>query len=127
MKISIETILHEEQRYPTVGDYQTDEHGTYVRVSDMGNEDYEFLVALHELVELYLAKKRGITDEAIDAFDMQFERDREAGLHTEDEEPGDDAGCPIRKEHFFATNIERMVALELGVDWTEYDKTVIGL
>lgn len=128
MKIHIETIPHHMQRYPTVGDWFVDDTGTLqIKVSDMGNKDYEHLVALHELVEVLLCQKRGITTEEVDQFDKQFEKDREAGLHTDDEEAGDDPKAPYRKEHFFATNIEALMSAELGVDWKEYEQTVMNL
>ena len=67
MKTIIETISHKAQKYPTVGDWRNDPDGTLrIRVSDMKNEDYEFLIALHELVEQHLCKKRGITVAAVD-------------------------------------------------------------
>jgi hypothetical protein len=119
--IEIHSLPHEAQRYPTVGDYEDDVHGTHIRISDMGNEDYEILVAIHEMVEQYLCRKRGISEKKITAFDKKFEREREAGKWTT-EEPGDDPRAPYRKEHFFATNIERQIAYELGVDWKEYDR-----
>lgn len=128
MNITIKTIPHEQQRYPTVGDWWEDEQGNLeIRVSDMGNPDYEALVALHEQVEFLQCKKRGITTAQVDAFDMQFEKDRAAGLHGEDDEPGDDPQAPYRREHFFATNIEALVSGELDVNWQEYEKAVYAL
>jgi len=128
MKIIIGTVPHKNQRYETCGDWYTETDGAiHIKVSDMGNDDYEFLVALHELCEYWLCNKRGIPEEKITAFDVQFERDRDKGLHGEDEEPGDDPNAPYRREHFFATNIERMMAHELGVDWAEYNRTIMSL
>ena len=61
MKINIETIPHSDQRYPTVGDYWDDENGVIqVRVSDMKDWRYEALVVMHELIEMFLTKHRGI-------------------------------------------------------------------
>jgi hypothetical protein len=42
-------------------------------------------------------------------------------------EPGDDRHCPIRKEHFFATSLERLLCAELDIDWFEYEKQIEGL
>lgn len=128
MKIIIESIPHEDQRYETVGDWFEDPDGTiHVKVSDMGNDDYALLVALHELHEFWLCRKRGITEETVTEFDVQFEKDRAKGLHEEEDEPGDDPAAPYKKEHFFATNLERMFALEMGVDWNDYDDAVMSL
>ena len=127
MKIDIETIEHKDHRYETVGDYWEDEGVRYIRVSDMGNEKYEFLVALHELIEQALCKDRGVTNEQIDEWDLGFEEQRKAGMRSETAEPGDAEFCPYKKEHFFATNIERLMAAELGVDWREYENKINSL
>ncbi len=125
MRVVIETIPHGSQRYETVGDWWFDPDGTLqIRTSDMGNEDYEILVALHELVEVLLCKKRGITDEVVSAFDVAFEAARVEG---NEDEPGDDPAAPYRKEHLFATGVEKLLAAELGVDWKTYDKAVMSL
>ena len=125
MKIQLRTIPHSEQRYETVGDWENLPEGSLrISVSDMGNDDYAFLVAIHELVEVWLCNRRGITDEAVSAFDIEYEKNRPEG---DESEPGDHPDAPYRKEHFFATNIERMIALELGVDWAQYDKAVMSL
>lgn len=128
MKIVIETIPHTQQRYPTVGDWEIAENGDItIRVSEMGNPDYEFCVALHELVETYLCKRGGVDQHAVTAFDEQFERDREAGKHAEDEEPGDQLDAPYRLQHQFATELERLMAARLGLDWSAYDEAVQSL
>lgn len=82
------------------------------------NPDYEFLIAIHELLEWYLTQKKGIRIEEIDRFDILFERGREK---DNTDEPGDDINAPYYDEHQFASRIERIAAEELGVDWTEYD------
>lgn len=121
-KILIEVIPHKHHRYDTCGDYIFEDNGNIrIWVSDTGNDDYSFLVAVHELVEAYLTRKRGISEESITKFDKEFERRREVGNV---DEPGDDFNAPYRKEHFLATNIERQLALELGIDWKAYDKTI---
>jgi hypothetical protein len=65
--------------------------------------------------------------EDIDAFDIQFEKDREEGKHTEDEEPGDGPQAPYHWGHQLATSIERIAAFTLGVSWQEYENEVISL
>ncbi len=128
MRILIEKIPHEKQRYPTVGDWIIDEDGDLIiYVSDMKNWKYEMLVGIHELVEVLLCKDRGISQESVDAFDMKFEEERKAGLHFPEDEPGYAHDAPYKKEHFVAEIIERLLAKELGVDWDTYDKTVQNL
>jgi hypothetical protein len=125
MKIIIETIPHQQQRYPTVGDWIFDKDGTlHITVSDMGDDRYEFLVGVHEAVEAFLCRHRGISEESITEFDIKFEKNRQ---YNDISEPGDNPLAPYRKEHFFATSIERLIAAELKVDWFVYDETVVNL
>lgn len=123
--INIGIIPHHEQRYETVGDYwYPQSFRQEVRISDMQNEDYEFLVLIHELIEAHLCRKRGIKEEDIKAFDEAYEAKRQEGDFTE---PGDSAEAPYRTEHWFATFIEAQIAEELGVDWEEYSNVVNSL
>lgn len=129
LKIKINTVSHEAQRYPTVGDWQIineadnnkEDFEAKFTISNMNNTDYEFLVGIHELIEAYLCQKREIKEEDVTDFDMVYEEGR---IEGEIDEPGDDPRAPYHKEHVFATNIEKQLATELGVDWDLYDKTV---
>lgn len=128
MNVTIKTIPHDKQVYETCGDWRFDEKGDLnIFISDMKNWKYEALVAIHELIEVCLCKDREITTEEVDAFDINFEEQRKIGFHSEQDEPGDDPDAPYRKEHFFATSVERLIAAELGVDWKEYDEAVVNL
>jgi hypothetical protein len=121
LKIRIETIPHDRHRYPTVGDYWDDPDGTLqLRVTDLGDRRLELLIALHELIECELCRQRGIAEPDIMAFDVAFEKEIEAGRRDDDEEPGDDPRAPYHREHVYATNIERMLAYEMGVHWDDY-------
>ena len=129
----ISTISHNKQRYPTVGDWHFRKLTEYIDhldiyVSRMNNTDYEFLVGIHELIEAYLCRKRGIKEEDVTKFDIYFEEHREENqkLFGDDFpiEPGNDSMAPYFLEHQFATKIEKLVAAELEIDWDEYDKTV---
>lgn len=121
LPILIETIAHQDQRYATVGDYQIVDRRLVVKVSAMPDPRYSFLVALHELVEATLVRQRGISLDAIDQFDIAYEKARKDG---DDSEPGDDPKAPYHREHVFATKIEKLMAKELDVDWKAYDKAV---
>jgi len=122
MKIVIETIPHAEQRYNTVGDYWMGPDGTIqVRVSQLGAESMEFLVALHELVELQLCRHRNIPWAAIDEFDMNWQPG--GGV----EEPGDDMMAPYFAEHQAAMGIETTMSAFMGVNWVEYGRRVAAL
>ena len=128
LEIKVKTIPHAQHRYETVGDYWTTDKGEVkreVRVSEMGNWKYEFLVAIHEQIEQALCINRGISEELITKFDEEYEASRRPDDLTS--EPGDDSNAPYRREHFFATSIERLIAAELGVDWGEYEKAIYNL
>lgn len=122
MKIVIETVPHKSQRYDTVGDWFRDLEGTlHIKVSEEIGDKAASLVALHELIEVLLCEDRGVTQIAVDKFDVEFEDEREPGNN---DEPGDDPNAPYYKEHFFATSIERLMAAELNVDWKLYDDAI---
>lgn len=119
-KFILEVIEHKLQRYPTVGDWIVKPcEPTVIRSSRLSSLQREFCVLIHELVECYLCQMRGISDADVTAFDEAFEKARPDG---DDSEPGDSPEAPYRKEHFFATTIERLVAAELGIDWADYER-----
>ena len=122
-KITIDFIDHKKQEYPTCGNYKIYPNGEIViYVSKTGNADYNCLIAIHELIEVLLTQKRGISEESIAKFDIKFEKKRKKG---NTDEPGDFGH--YKKEHRFAENVERLFAHELGVDWTKYDKKINSL
>lgn len=122
LNIQIKTIPDKIQRYNTVGDYYGEiANNETVNISDMGDWRYEFLTALHELIESSLCRKRSITLGMIDSFDAEFEKNRKA---DDVSEAGDNPSAPYYREHQFATKIEKMVAEELEVDWNTYGKIV---
>jgi hypothetical protein len=147
MNINIKIIPHSEQRYETIGDwwfeYKEAEKpytnsseinplaptSLEIRVSNLGNTNVRdfygsLCIAVHELIEVILCSRRGITQEQVDKFDKDFESKRQEGNTNE---PGDDPAAPYRKEHFFATSIERLLAAELGIDWKEYEDKINSL
>src|SRR5437899_2430215 len=99
--IHIRTIPHGRQRYDTVGDWQDSTFEYTISVSKFDNEDYEFLVAIHELVEMWLCRKAGISDEAVTKWDVAYEGS----------EPGADSYAPYYKQHTQATQIEFQLAV----------------
>jgi hypothetical protein len=123
LKITIEVIEHHEQRYDTCGDWELDVPNKIlnVKVSDLGNWRYNFLVGFHEMIEAALCMEREITTAQVDAFDMQYEEGRD---YLDNSEPGDHPDAPYRKEHFFATSLERLMAAELDVDWFKYEEEI---
>jgi hypothetical protein len=124
MKITIQTIPHSQQRYPTVGDWEWNLNGLEIKVSELGNPYKELCVGIHELVEAFLCKKRGISQEDVDTFDINFEKTRQI---DDTSEPGDDPKSPYKREHCFATGIERLLVSQFGINWKEYEELINSL
>jgi hypothetical protein len=125
MRIEIEVIDHNRQRYDTTGDWIIDNDGNItIYVSKLKNWKYEMLIAIHELVEVILCKNKGISQEEVDKFDIAFEKKRKPGNI---DEPGDDPKAPYRLQHFAATMIERTMCLSLGCSWRKYEDACNGL
>jgi hypothetical protein len=124
MKVTIEVIPNDKQRYSTVGDWVWTGDDLTIYVSDMGNWHYEMLVAVHELVECLICKERGVLQEDVDEFDRHYEDNRIPGDLSE---PGGKPYAPYYKEHQFATCLERFLAVELGIDWNTYNTVVESL
>lgn len=125
MKIIIETIPHETQRYTTVGDWFYGPDGTlHIKVSALSDPRYEQLIAIHELCEVLLCANDGVTQEAVDQFDFNFEKDVPEDEKTE---PGDSPQAPYQRQHCFATAVERMMAAEMRVQWTHYEEELCAL
>lgn len=128
MNISIKTIPHAEQRYRTCGDWWLDAEGDIqIRVSVLGDWREECLVAFHELREVLVCNHRGISQQAVDDFDMLYEKDRDEGRHGQECEPGDDPKAPYFMAHQLATAAERALAYDLDVNWNEYGNHVLNL
>lgn len=157
MNVRIETIPHDHQRYPTVGDWylETETHCNdcshkwfvpaespatqcphcgapakaikatvlwcVIKVSDLGNFKENLLIAVHELVEVVKCKSDGVSQEAVDKFDIAYEKNRKEGDLSE---PGDDPRAPYYEQHQAAMAVERLCAVLWGVDWETYAKRV---
>jgi len=124
-RIIIETIPHGTQDYPTCGNYKWDEDGAlHLYISAMGDWRSELAVAIHELVEVFMCLDKGIAFADIDAFDIQFEKQRAEGLHAAHDEPGDDTRAPYFVQHIIATEVERTVTRLLSLDWESHEENV---
>jgi hypothetical protein len=114
MDIVIRSKPFEELRYPTYGDYYDQNGKTKIDVAEQSNPLYEYLIAIHELVEYVLVKARKISIDQIEEFDQN--------CHSE--EPGDDPSAPYYYEHQIASIVERIVCNELGLKWIEYENEI---
>jgi hypothetical protein len=124
MNIVIQTIPHKSHRYPTVGDFLHRRGVDTILVSDMHNDSYALLVGLHELVEMTLCRKAGVSFRAITAFDKAYEKARKPGDLSE---PGDSRKAPYFRQHQVATKIEKQMCKALGIKWAEYNAKVESL
>lgn len=118
MNINIQVIPESEQRAEINGaDWFFDEKGDLqVRVSPMSDWRREVLLGIHEAVEAIMCKHNGVTQQAVDAFDIEYDK-----THAFDVNAGDEPAAPYVREHCFATAIERILCAELDVNWLEYD------
>ena len=123
MKVIIETKASDKLRYRTLGDYKIDKKGVLrITVADTGDDLFNELIAIHELLEELLTRHRNIKEEDIYKFDLWVEEEVKAGRYPDDAEPGEHPKSIYRKEHLFAEKIERMVAKELKINWEEYSE-----
>jgi len=125
MSEHLTTILHQDQRYKTCGDWRYDAAGNlHITASFMDNPRYEMLVKIHELVEAFLCGEAGVSQAQVDAFDIEFEAKRKPGDLSE---PGDSKEAPYRRQHEAATTVEKIVCAEAGIAWDDYERTVNAL
>jgi len=122
MKIIIETIEHKDQRYDTCGDWQwNDEMDVLtIKVSQTNLYDHEtiLLIGVHELIEALLCRRSFTAEAEVDRFDLNWHP------HNGLTEPGDDPDAPYHSEHLFASNIERLIAARLGINWQQYEREI---
>jgi hypothetical protein len=139
LDILIQTVPHKEQKYNTIGNYESTVLGmekkveltpgqVIITVSDMGDWRKEICVALHELFEVATACwKNGIKDEDIVKFDNWYEVLAEQGKVLADSEPGDSPNAPYYAYHKMATMVEYALLVSLGVTEAEYEETMMKL
>lgn len=112
IRYNIKSIPHDQQQYDTMGDWYRTADGTMqIRVDNMGDWRKELIVAIHEMVEAALCEHRGISESVVSEFDKS---------HPNSPQPGDEPDAPYRLEHEFATDIERLIGRQLGVDLQSY-------
>jgi hypothetical protein len=124
LNISIKTIPHKKQRYDTLGDYWQDGKVFKMRVSKLKDWRWEFLIAIHELVESHITRHRGIKEKDISEFDLMMLKKPESKYYLD---PGCDPKAPYHKEHMFGIRIEKLLAKELDVNFKEYDSSIMQI
>lgn len=112
----IEFISPKQMRYRTVGDWFFVSPGELtIQVADTGKWVYNLLVAIHELVEVFLCQISGVTEKQVDRFDL---------AHQDDEDPGTHPKAPYHFEHVTALGIELLLAAKAKVKWRSYEEAL---
>jgi len=116
VKIIIEAIPKAQMRYDTAGDWFQDGGDLRIQVDEALPVDEQFLIALHELVEVKLCIMRGISQQMVDDFDMNSWPVLVAAVPgLADTEPGDHPAAPYRMEHRQAALVEHVAASFMGL------------
>lgn len=149
--ITIKTIPHDKQRYPTTGDWWvesdnvTGKKSLQIRVSESGDWRANIAVGIHEAVEAVVCLADGVDPLSLDEFDTAYEAVREDaktfvdaeqflrsrfGGHceiTDTSEPGDDLYAPYRHQHAVATQVEHIVTEAMHLPWKLYEDELAAL
>jgi hypothetical protein len=117
MRIILESIPPKEIRYSTCGDWRFEDDGTLVVNVPLfeNNDDSAFLVALHELVEAWLCRRDGVTEEEVSAWDKN---------NPALEEPGDSKNAPYHRQHSYAMLIEKTLCKLMRKNWAQHQRWV---
>lgn len=120
MRIEVKTVDPSAMRYPTAGDWEWLPDGALMlKVPEYGGNDVSvLLVAIHEMIEAYLCKRDGITDEMVTKWDTD---------NPLLEEPGDELAAPYHKQHVIAMCIEKECATATRTDWLKHDQWVVDV
>ena len=115
-EISIKIIPHDDQSYPTYGNYWVDENGVLqVRISEFDDPDVAFRTMIHELAEAHRCAKRGLDFREIDEFDL---------AHLDSDDPGLLKCAPYHTEHMQSDQLERLLCVQDGVKWEDHYNAV---
>lgn len=134
--VEMRAIAHSDQRYDTWGDWEFDASDKLtITMSELPkpNWRYDYLGAIHELLEAALCRHQGITQADVDAFDIDYEKRRMAGQTQAacgckiTDDPGGDIHAPYRLAHAYALSVEYGLARLLDVDPAAYDADFIAL
>lgn len=120
MNITIRVVEPGQMRYQTVGDWQVNKKGNLdITVANSHDSATDFLVGIHEAIEAVLCIFHGVKPKDVDDFDVEWEKSP-----NDYAEPGDDPDAPYHKEHVLATNIERILAQAIPLEWHIHDENV---
>lgn len=115
MKIAIKTVKQSDQRYCTCDDWKRNGDTMEILVSEMGDDEMNFLIAIHAMIEAFLCERDGVKEEDVTKFDME---------NMDLDNPGDNPKAPYNKQHLIATLIECQLASYLGIPWKLYEERI---
>lgn len=126
MNVRLISTPAENIRAEQAGDWWTygNNNTILVHVIDGLPPESQLAIAIHEVIEAWLCRFHGISDEDVVTFDNHYEAERENGDHGPEDEPGDDPCAPYRAEHMAATHVERAVCAALGITWKLHELSV---
>ena len=105
--ITLKSVDPVSMRHVTAGDWEWLPNGELkCSVAEYGNEDGEFLVNLHKMVEGWLCRKAGIREDEVSAF------------HISNPE------APHHKQNQTATEVEKIVCEAMSIDWEAHKEWV---
>ena len=114
MEIKIHILPSHQMRYDTWDDWQVDKDGNITfQIADAGNDLYNKICLVHAIIEELLTSAKGVSEETITKFDLEY---------TGDDEPGEELAAPYRDEHLIAKAVEMLLCAKLGIPWKEYNK-----
>lgn len=112
--IRVKVIAPEDMRQKgALGDWIFLAGDLHVYVREMEDPRHETLIAVHEIIEAVLCEERGVPECRVMLFDLE---------NPNLDDPGSDPRAPYHPEHEFATDIEKLLAVQLGVDWDTYSE-----
>lgn len=110
-EIHIKVIPHTCQRYETYGDYWIDEKGILqIRVSEFDDLNISRDISIHEFLEAWRCKMKGIDFKEIDKFDLE---------HLDHPDPGLLSDAPYHAEHMLSMDMEYFLAKQDGRNFSD--------
>jgi len=157
MDIRIHSIPHDQQRYDTAGNWITEFNTTTgledlkeVRISQLGDENAEFVCGIHEAIEAWWCRVHHIIQQDVDEFDIYWEETKphyyehevwdksefpprcfycriasikfDQSKCKEIDEPGNDPKAPYHVGHMLGLQVERVLIPAFNMNWEEYNR-----
>ena len=121
MQITIKFIPHDQQRYATVGDWLHNpiDGDITILVSNMTDLRSMYAVAVHELLEVAACHVNGVSQQAVDDWDING-----GGMLSDD--PGALPDCPYHREHMAAEEAERAFCRVTDLIWDKHEENING-